>query len=266
MVAKNSVLINLIERYDYGGAYVLLREFGLKDTDIAILLDSCRYAVNFDFETSRKKLKTISVKMKVDKEVVWIEKNLNKLLEGEPNAMFSELVDNIYFQLVNEEFIDFLGRIYRLKEAIFKYLFVSLNTSKKRFPFHDDDMQRRQIYRLLKNKYGIHSYNIMVAITKYLEKYHTDDEQIQMVLEILNSKRMDELMDLRNESIVGHGFMSVSHEDIFTAYGNPEDIIKDFSKCLDIIGIKLKVNKYDKINEIIKSKLDIVVEPTIEDL
>ncbi len=56
--------------------------------------------------------------------------NLNNLEQGEPEDILSELIENIKIQIVNEEYIDFLGRLYRLKEALFKYIFVSTKESK----------------------------------------------------------------------------------------------------------------------------------------
>jgi nitrogen regulatory protein PII-like uncharacterized protein len=52
----------------------------------------------------------------------------------------------------------------------------------------------------------------------------------------------------------------VSYEEIFSIYGDPQDIIKDFIQCLQIIGIKIEINKYKKINELIKEKLNSVME------
>lgn len=54
----------------------------------------------------------------------YLKKNLEKLIDGEPLTLFSELMENLEFQIVNEEYIDFLGRVYRFKEAILKYMFV----------------------------------------------------------------------------------------------------------------------------------------------
>jgi len=43
------VVKKLIERYDYGGALEVLKEMSLASSDAAIIVDACRYAVNFDF-------------------------------------------------------------------------------------------------------------------------------------------------------------------------------------------------------------------------
>ncbi len=47
MIRSYNVIIKLIDRYDYGGALELLSEIGLENSDAAVLMDSCRYAVNF---------------------------------------------------------------------------------------------------------------------------------------------------------------------------------------------------------------------------
>ncbi len=40
------------------------------------------------------------------------------------------------------------------------------------------------------------------------------------VARTLNSDKMTELIELRNNSIVGHGFTGVSIDDIYKVYGN----------------------------------------------
>ncbi len=63
---------------------------------------------------------------------------------------------------------------------------------------------------------------------------------------------MTELIELRNNSIVGHGFTGVSIDDIYKVYGNPYNVLDDFRDCLTSLDIKLNRYKYSQINDMIK--------------
>ncbi len=95
---------------------------------------------------------------------------MSDLYDGDPNAMFSELLENIKFKIVNEEFIDFLSRVYRCKEAIFKYIFVKKHRNLKRFSLLIDIMQKRNILKILRKKYKIFNSNIVYGITTYINR------------------------------------------------------------------------------------------------
>ncbi len=76
---SHKTIKKLIDRYDYGGALDILKEMELQETDPAILINSCRYAVNFDFKTARYLLGTMS--KQDDKDVKKITGALKKALD-----------------------------------------------------------------------------------------------------------------------------------------------------------------------------------------
>lgn len=246
----------LIDRYDYGGALDLFRELGLGDTNPAILVNSCKYAVNFDFKTSRKLLTTISEDKKNDIEIKDIIKNLNLLLDGNPDVMFSELIENIKFQIVNEEFIDFLGRVYRFKEAILKYIFVKNHIGNVHFSLNSQHMEKREILKKLRKKYKIYNSNLMYGITTYMARNLKNEYKYMEIERVLNSEKMRNLLELRNNSIVGHGFEGVSIDDIDKFYGNPYTVLDDFKFCLEKLDVKIIRYKYSVINNYIYDLLD----------
>ncbi len=246
----------LTNRYDYGGALDLLKDLDLGETDVALIINSCRYAVNFDFKTAKFHLSNLPDHRKENSEVKMMIKNLELLIDGNPEAMFSELMENIKFQIVNEEFIDFLGRVYRFKEAILKYLFVKNHIGKNRFSLQTIHMEKREILKKLRKKYRIYNSNLMYGITTYIHRYLKNEYKYSEVEKILNSEHMKALLELRNDSIVGHGFKGVSVDDIYRYYGNPYNVLDDFDKCLKKLDIKLFRYKYSVINEYIESLLD----------
>lgn len=256
MIPAFNVILKLIDRYDYGGALELLSECGLENTDAAILMDSCRYAVNFDFKTARQLLYNASDELLESKDLKALIRNLNDLVDGEPEAIFSELMENVKFQIVNEEYIDFLGRIYRFKEAVMKYMFAIRHANRTRFSFHLPLMSKRYILKTLRKQYKIFNSSLIFAITTYFYRNAKEEKKTIEIVRLLNSEKMLALIDLRNESIVGHGFVGVSVDDIYRVYGNPYNILDDFRVCLEHLDIQINRYKYAKINDLIKEQLE----------
>ncbi|HKL42209.1 MAG TPA: hypothetical protein VJ962_06500 [Clostridia bacterium] len=248
-VSKN-VLERLISRYDYGGVYEALEEYELKDTDLAILANSTRYAVNFDFKTSSRILYDLSDELEENYLVKDLKNNLQDLIDGQPDELFSELLDNIRFQIKNEEYIDFLGRVYRFREAIFKYIFVRKSINRKSFSLHNRAMEKRNILRILRKKYHINNGNLVYAIVDYIKKHCKDDYKINEVSKTLTNEKLNNLIELRNSSIVGHGFIGASIDDVYSVYGNPENVLEDFVECLNQLGFVTSNDKYRKLNHL----------------
>ncbi|MGM0379116.1 MAG: hypothetical protein ACQEQE_05170 [Bacillota bacterium] len=250
------ILKRLIKRYDYVGAYEVLNERDLEETDLAILINSTRYALNFDFETSKRILYEISDDLKENYILKDLERNLQDLIDGKPDELFSELIYNTNFQLLNKEYIDFLGRIYRFREAIFKYIFVRFNDNKKSFSLHTKAMEKREILKKLRKKYRINNGNVVYGVENYIRNYCSDEYKINKVSDKLTSKKIKKLISLRNDSIVGHGFIGISKNDIYKIYGTPSDIIRDFKKCLNTLGFVIDNDKYKKINLLLLDLLE----------
>jgi hypothetical protein len=167
-------------------------------------------------------------------------------------------MENIKFQIVNEEYIDFLGRVYRFKEAVLKYLFVKNHIGRSRFSLITVHMEKREILKRLRKKYRIYNSNLMYGITTYIHRYLKNEFQYGEVEKILNSDHLSGLIELRNDSIVGHGFKGISLEDIHRFYGDPYHVLDDFSTCLKKLDVNLKRYKYSEINNYIYSMLDIL--------
>ena len=178
--------------------------------------------------------------------------NLNNLEIGEPEDILSELIENIKIQIVNGEYIDFLGRLYRLKEALFKYIFVSTKESKKYIvSMHGHMVSKKNILYTLKKKYNIYNGNLIHGVTQYIKRYIKQTKRMDKVLEILNSQKLENLIKLRNESPVGHGFKGVSREDIESIYGSPMEVIQDLIKACEMLDLGINTTKYEDINDII---------------
>ena len=75
-------------------------------------------------------------------------------------------------------------------------------------------LSKKNILYTLKKKYNIYNGNLIHGVTQYINKYVKKTKRMERVVEILNNERLEELIQLRNESPVGHGFRGVSKEEI----------------------------------------------------
>lgn len=258
MIKGYDVILKLLQRYDYAGALEIMYDQNLDHTTAAILMDSCRYAVNFDFKTASRILSTLPKGSLDESEVRWLRNNLRYLIGGQVEPMFSELIENILFKIAAQEYIDFLGRVNRCREAILKYMFVKKHINRNQFTFHDEVMQKRDILRILKKKYHIYNSNLVFGIVGYMNHNMKVDYKYMEIVSILTSTKMQNLIELRNESIVGHGFVGVGKEDIYRVYGNPYWVLDDFKTCLSLLDLDLHSRKYDRINQLIAKELELI--------
>ncbi|MGL4797731.1 MAG: hypothetical protein ACRDB0_04360 [Paraclostridium sp.] len=250
--SQEFVISKFLKRYDYDGVLDILIEADIDSGDLYNILESCKYATNFDFNTALKMIKNLSENMLERKEMQLLITNLENLKKGEPEDILSELIENMKIQVMNEEYIDFLGRLYRLKEALFKYIFVSTKESKKYVVSMNGHMvSKKNILYTLKKKYNIYNGNLIHGVTQYTKKYLKQTKRMDKVLEILNSQKLENLIKLRNESPVGHGFKGVSREDIENIYGSPMEVIQDLIKACEMLDLGINTTKYEDINDII---------------
>ncbi|PID81243.1 MAG: hypothetical protein CR995_00250 [Clostridiales bacterium] len=253
MSEESKIIDTLLARYDYAGVYDLLIELGLAETDLAYIVKSCRYAINFDFDSAIDIIYAAEDKVLLKKPIKNFIESLRNAKAGRAEAVFSELIESVKIQLLNDELIDFLGRVYRFKEAILKYLFIQRYTGNKRIDLLSENMSKRYQLRVLRSKFDIHNSNISYAITVYFEKHQADDFKAKQIIEILESKQMNRLIELRNDSIVGHGFTGISRRDLADVYGDPMSVIDQFYECLRLLELKVDKKKYDSINKFLRA-------------
>ena len=118
--------------------------------------------------------------------------------------------------------------IIELKEALFKYIFVSTKESKNyKVSMHGYMVSKKNILYTLKKKYNIYSGNLIKGVTQYINRHVKKTKRMEKVVEILNNDRLESLIRLRNESPVGHGFKGISKEEIEKIISIKSDEIQD---------------------------------------
>lgn len=243
----------LCRRFDYSGAYNIARALNIHQTPLGSLLQLCKSSVNFDFHAGRSMLPDLKdVFSKEDSRK--LQRNHEALIAGEPDAMFSEHLWSMRFQLEQEEFIDFLGRLYRFNEAFLKYVFVLKHTGKK--SIFDEIYEEGRILRILRKKYNIHNRNIIFAIHTFLLQTSPMMPGVKQALEFLTGKEMKALADLRNSSIVGHGFQAVSEEMITQQFAPPRVLLDQLRLHLEHVGLSIDTQKYHLMNDVITKSLE----------
>ena len=255
---REQILLALIQRYDFSGAYKIA---SIYDEGLAYvhMLDLMRYSVNFDFKkahdvlTEHGDLFPLRLASK-------LEKNLLDLIYGEPNAIFSELLWNMRFQSVQEEYIDLLGRMYRFNEAFLKYLF--LKDHQGVHTVFDDNFSEGKINRILKKRFNIHHGNVIFAIVNYIYHY-SKTPSYKLCADFITDGKMKALVDLRNASIVGHGFNSVGYDDLLKAYGTSEKLLDDIENIMEKAGLKIDKEKYNVINTYLIEEVTRVYDDSI---
>jgi hypothetical protein len=117
-------------------------------------------------------------------------------------------------------------------------------------------MVKRNILRILKKQYKIYNNNTIYGIASFIQKYQKHNEPFLKIDRILSTNKMEELIDLRHSSIIGHGFKGVSEEDIYRIYGNPYHVLDDYEECLERLKLRIDKYKYARLNELICHLID----------
>ena len=241
-----------LKRYDYDGVLDILKENGISDGDLYFLAKSCVYSINFDFRRSLISLNKIDENYLEKPALKKLKENLTDLIDGTPEAVLSELIENIRIQILNQEYIDFLGRLYRVKEALLKYVFITTKEAKNnKIGMYSYELSKKNILYVLKKSYNVYNTNLIHGINNYIKKHVRKDKKMENALNIINNSKLENLMKLRNDSPIGHGFKGVSREEIESVYANPLEVMKDLVNACELLDLEIEEEKYDNINEIL---------------
>ena len=226
------------------------------------------YKKLFDFKRALEEFKkacsceTIKIKDKkeIQKEIELIKSlvdiDVNKIVIKDNIELYAKLIDllieNAKIKWKNGECVDFVGRIFRLKESMLKMIIekeFNISTNPKKIK----DENGKELKRYLEFEKFLED---NLDILNYLEKetnWNGRKEPNNRVLDwILNymvnsnkkkwkkygkingfSKNLEKLAELRNESILAHGFRGISKRDIIEKYnsnGDEEKIIRDLDE------------------------------------
>ncbi|XRO75407.1 hypothetical protein ACO3TA_00570 [Methanocaldococcus sp. 28A] len=183
-------------------------------------------------------------------------KDLDDRIEKYP-LLIDLLIDNAIMKWESGEYVDFVGRIFRIREALLRYIF------EKEFRISTEPTKIKEYGKLI-NKY--------VEFEKFLDenpklveylKGNGWNERKEINLKVLRwiyeyylqsnkafakkygfikgfDDKLEKLSELRNKSIIAHGFEGISKEDIVKLYNknknNENEIIEDLNKLKNLIS------------------------------
>lgn len=251
MTISRDQLQILLKKYHYN----LLLDFGVKkNTFLYDLVMIGEHSMNFDFEKAEVIFERIKGKVDHKLEEV-LRLNFKDLKRGDVSAVFSELLWSMKVQKERGEYIDFLGRVYRFNEAFFKFIYVHYEM-KGDVDLFDPIFEEKGILQDMKRKHKIYNGNVIFAVEEYVKKKHRGNKQLMNVVKELTSNDMKDLIEMRHESVVGHGFKPVSEAMISEVSGSPENVISHITEALSVMGVRIYNSKYTRLNDVIIGAFD----------
>ncbi|AEH07257.1 hypothetical protein [Methanothermococcus okinawensis] len=247
---------NLIPDWKYhyllGLHYKELFDFkrALEEFDKAYKCDN----VNFkDKKEIQKEINSIKDFEKIDINNIVIKDNINLYAK-----LIDLLIENAKIKWENGEYVDFIGRIFRLKEALLRMIIekeFNISTNPKNVEENGKKIKRwLEFEEFLDNNPKIYDY--LEKETDWNGRKEPNNRVLDWILGYMVnkgkkewkkyakiygfSKNLEKLSELRNESILAHGFKGISKTDIVNRYdknnNNEMKIISDLDNIKEIIS------------------------------
>lgn len=242
----------LIQRFDYDGALGILDVLNWEDTPIYRLILSCQRSLNFNFAAAKKLTDLIPEEQFQSCDgLIRFRDELPHLIEGKPYEIFNELTDNIIIQLDREAYTDFLGRIFQIRELLYKYAVIQFQL-KQEFSLRNNIYQKRNFEHRFKLRHGL--MNGMKEILR------NGGGKWRKIVNILSGKKMSELMDIRHKTIVAHGIETVTYQDISRVYKSLEHVLEDLYQVFTWLDIPRREHKYKQVNGELVAKISVLTK------
>jgi hypothetical protein len=278
---RKATIIDALERQDFATAHALAVQSDTGDTTALLrLIAYAHYREAFDFERAREALQQAqrAASGKLRMVVTELEHEMDDLVAREDMAvLLRELLANARITFTNGRYADFLGRVFRFQEAALRYIV----ETKMELPT-DMSKQKRAVNgplfqqginenaslkmfldgRTIDNKplrYDIPTIPVMQALLDYLIQggtrvdgtpYLSKPEQGRYTGVKKQLDRFNSLAQLRNQSIIAHGFQGVSQDRLAEEYqGDP---IKDLQGIVENVlgGGKLPESPFERIAQV----------------
>jgi hypothetical protein len=265
--AKQQLVREQLRNYEYAAAAMVLDTLSLPIQ--ASLARLAVYRLNFDFPRAQHIIASLiggdlgevrSYALEVDSE-------FGMLRNMRLPSLIEELYWNATIKFHQEEYLDFLGRLFRFQEAVLRHcletselnLTTSIDADNLRFKRFQASVQRypglvtyleTQRYNSVRLEWQEPYTPCLMAILRYLVENGRDDARPQRQSLLTTLEEIDRLSPLRNKSPLGHGFDGISLEKI-------HERVPGFSPvCLIPIlqysGLYTDAfNPYDRLNTII---------------
>ncbi len=264
LLTKQSVG-TLIEQGEYGAALNLLEKETIPGREKLVqLLDYGRQRLYFNFELAKKAYSDLKDHLSSIE-----EKKLEDLFALEVNDLREKLIElgwNTIVKLERQEYVDFVGRLFRFQEALAEYVFQSetgreinwesknegnrnFSEALRNYPELTEKIREETKLELGENLQNlrINTTVLHVCFRHFVEENGQKWGQLWEVYR--KSRRIVD--NLRHYTIVAHGFQGVSKERIEEELESNLDSFKsELQKAINgVAGEKLD-NPFHKINHI----------------
>jgi hypothetical protein len=284
---RRATALDALERRDFATALRSVEQLYPPQHAVPALLRYACYREAFDFTRARSaldegirqasgELRSFMVRLKPD---------LERLARSnDTGALLCEVYANAVITFHNQRYADFLGRVFRFQEAALRHIVetkLSLPTNLSK-PVREANLARF-LAEIAANpslqahldaatidgnplvyKYGPNR-PVMRSLLDFLARgglradskpYLAKAEQGRFIGLTKAMDKLDSLADLRNQSIIAHGYAGVSREELDRAYGSDaSDILTDMSKIIELAGIDAAPSTFDEIATVAAEQL-----------
>lgn len=242
-------------------------------------MEHAHYRECFDFERAQTALadgiRQASGKLRTF--LADLERDLDPLMQrSDMGVLLRELVANADITFRNGRYADFLGRTFRFQEAALRYvvetkLDLPTDMSKERkavnLPAYQQRIEAdpglkawldRRTIDGTPLRYDTPNIPAMQAMLEYLvdaksvtpdgKPYLPKDEQGRLTDVKKRLDKIATLAQLRNQSVIAHGFAGVSRERLAEVYnGDPAMLISDLREIVKLLGLTAQESPFERI-------------------
>lgn len=282
---RRATLIDALGRRDFATALALAP--GAVGDDLAGLIAYAHYRECFDFELAQQELDTAlrAASGEVRTFLTQLRGDLDDLRTREDiGALLRELLASAEITFRNGRYADFLGRVFRFQEAALRYIVET------KLGLPTDMSKERRTVNGPAFRQGI---DAMPALKAALDKTQIDDQPLRYNMPTLPTmqamlsyilepgstrpdgapcltkaesgrygevrkrlNRLTALAQLRNQSVIAHGFAGVSRKRLEDAYGSdPRGLLDDMRKVLELVGLSTEPSPLDRVADFVISQL-----------
>lgn len=285
---RRATAIEALERLDFATALAIVRQFN--DAALKALIEHAHYRECFDFERAQAVLadgiRQASGPLRTF--LADLERDLDPLMQrSDMGALLRELVANADITFRNGRYADFLGRLFRFQEAALRSIVetrlgLPTDMSKERKAVNLPEYQRRIAAdpglkawldgRTIDGtplRYDAPNIPAMQAMLDYLvdpasvtpdgKPYLSKEEHGRLTGVKKRLDKITALAQLRNQSVIAHGFAGVSRERLAEVYGDdPAKLLDDLRTIVKLLGLPAQESPFERIARVAVEQLHLL--------